>query len=154
LDMDCLILLLHISVNHWSLVRHDLLLLLPSSGPASHTQTRPTTGTEAECDRLDYQSYRAHALRAPDPRVNRRCRPSTIPAIHPALFVEADSAEEYSEYRLRAISHPRAPLINIPRASILVAPSYKLRPCSPSLPPHGPGRWRHRTLGSGPLPRP
>ena len=56
LDMDCLILLLHISVNHWSLVRHDLLLLLPPSGPASHTQTRPTTGIEAECDRLDYQS--------------------------------------------------------------------------------------------------
>ena len=66
-----------------------------------------------------------------------------IPAIHPALFVEADSAEEYSEYRLRAISHPRAPLINIPRASILVAPSYKLRPCSPPLLP--PRAWEVET---------
>jgi len=45
LDMDCLILLLHISVNHWSLVRHDLPPLLPPSGPQLAPKQNVTSWT-------------------------------------------------------------------------------------------------------------
>ena len=78
LDMGYLILLFSLSVNHWSLARHDSMPLLPPLGPETHTQPRPTTGAEAECDRMDYHSYRAHALGAPNLRDRPRCRRFTI----------------------------------------------------------------------------
>jgi len=56
LDIGCLILLFPLSDDHWSLVIHDSPFL-PPSGSEYHTQTLTTTGTAAECDRLDYQSY-------------------------------------------------------------------------------------------------
>jgi len=142
LDMGYLILLLPLSVNHWSLASHESTPHLSPLGPETHTP-RPTTGTEAECDRLDYHSYRAHALGAPNPRVCSSSKHFTIgdgsrppiQAKHSAHLVEDDSAEEYYVYRNRALSHQRAPSTHICQLSLPVAPRHTLRPCSPPPPP-------------------
>ena len=155
LDMGYLILLLPLSVNHWSLANHESTPPLSPLGPETHTP-RPTTGTEAECDRLDYHSYRAHALGAPNPRVCSSSKHFTIgdgsrppiQAKHSAHLVEDDSAEEYYVYRNRALSHQRAPSTHICQLSLPVAPRHTLRPCSPPLLP--PRAWEVGTPYSSP----
>jgi len=161
LDMGYLILLLPLSVNHWSLANHESTPPLSPLGPETHTP-RPTTGTEAECDRLDYHSYRAHALGAPNPRVCSSSKHFTIgdgsrppiQAKHSAHLVEDDSAEEYYVYRNRALSHQRAPSTHICQLSLPVAPRHTLRPFSPPSSLPEPGRLGRPILVHGPLPRP
>ena len=106
LDMGYLILPFSLSVNHWSLARHDSMPHLSPLGPEIHTHPRPTTGTEADCDCLDYHSYRAHALGAPNLRDCHSRRSITnvdgnsppIKATHSDHLVADDSAEVYHEY--------------------------------------------------------
>jgi len=155
LDMGYLILLLPLSVNHWSLASHDSTPHLSPLGPETHTP-RPTTGTAAEYDLLDYYSYRAHALGTPNLRVGSSGRHFTImdgstppiKAKHSAHLVEDDSAEEYSAYRNRALSHQRAPSTHIRQLSLTVAPRHTLRPCYPPLLP--PRAWEVGTPYSSP----